>query len=46
MTGTMFTAFVVAWAAILLLAYLMYRVELMGKRIDTSLRELREALGA
>jgi heme exporter protein C len=46
MTGTMFTAFVVAWAAIMLLAYLMYRVELMGKRIDTSLRELREALGA
>jgi heme exporter protein C len=46
MTGTMFTAFCVAWAAILLLAYVMYLVELMGKRIDGSLRELREALGA
>jgi heme exporter protein C len=46
MTGTMFAAFCVAWAAILLLAYVMYLVELMGKRIDGSLRELREALGA
>ena len=46
MTGTMFAAFCVAWAAILLLGYVMYRVELMGKRIDGSLRELREALGA
>jgi heme exporter protein C len=46
MTGTMFAAFCVAWAAILLLAYVMYRVELMGKRIDGNLRELREALGA
>jgi heme exporter protein C len=44
MTGTMFAAFCVAWAAILVLAYVMYRVELMGKRIDGSLRELREAL--
>jgi heme exporter protein C len=44
MTGTMFTAFCVAWAAILMLAYLMYRVELAGKRTDASLRELREAL--
>ena len=42
----MFAAFCVAWAAILLLGYVMYRVELMGKRIDGSLRELREALGA
>jgi heme exporter protein C len=46
MTGTMFAAFCIAWAAILLLAYVMYLVELMGKRIDGSLRELREALGA
>jgi heme exporter protein C len=44
MTDTMFAAFCVAWAAIGLLAYVMYRVELMGKRIDGSLRELREAL--
>jgi heme exporter protein C len=46
MSGTMLAAFCVAWAAILLLAYVMYLVELMGKRIDGSLRELREALGA
>jgi heme exporter protein C len=46
MTNTMFAAFLVAWAAILLLAYLMYRVELAGKRVDASLRELREALGS
>jgi heme exporter protein C len=44
MTGTMFAAFCVAWAAILALAYVMYRVELAGKRIDASLRELRDAL--
>jgi hypothetical protein len=29
---------------VLLLAYVMYRVEVAGKRIDASLRELREAL--
>jgi heme exporter protein C len=46
MTGMMFAAFCVAWAAIGLLAYVMYRVELLGKRIDGSLRELREALTA
>jgi heme exporter protein C len=44
MTGAMFASFCVAWAAIGLLAYVMYCVELMGKRIDGSLRELREAL--
>lgn len=44
MTGTMFAAFCVAWAGILLLAYVMYRMELAGKRIDASLRELREVL--
>jgi heme exporter protein C len=43
MTATMFSAFCVAWAAILLLAYVMYRVELLGKRIDANLHELREA---
>ena len=44
MTGTMFAAFCVSWAAILALAFVMYRVELLGKHIDTSLRDLREAL--
>jgi heme exporter protein C len=44
MTGTMFTTFCIAWAAVLLLAFVMYRVEITGKRIDASLRELREAL--
>ena len=44
MTGEMFTAFCVSWAAITLLAYVMYRVELAGKRTDANLRELREAL--
>jgi hypothetical protein len=44
MTGTMFAAFCASWAAILALAFVMYRVELLGKRIDTSVRELREAL--
>jgi heme exporter protein C len=46
MTGTMFTAFCVSWVAITLLAYVMYRVELAGKRTDVHLRELREALTA
>lgn len=46
MTGTMFTAFCVSWAAVTLLAYVMYRVELAGKRTDVHLRTLREALGA
>jgi heme exporter protein C len=44
MTGSMFAAFCVAWAAVALLFYVMYRVELLGKRIDESLRELRDAL--
>jgi hypothetical protein len=44
MTGTMFVAFLVAWAAIVMLAYVMYRVEISGKRTDVHLRELREAL--
>jgi heme exporter protein C len=44
MTDTMFATFCVSWAAVLLLFYVMYRVELLGKRIDTNLRELREAL--
>ena len=45
MSGSMFLTFCVAWAAVTLLAYVLYRVELLGKRIDADLRELREALG-
>ena len=44
MTGSMFTTFVVCWGAVTLLAYVLYRVELAGKRLDLNLRELREAL--
>jgi heme exporter protein C len=44
MTATMFIAFCVMWAGVTLLAYVLYRVELLGKRIDADLRELREAL--
>jgi heme exporter protein C len=46
MTGTMFLAFCVAWIAITLLAYTLYRIELAGKRLDANLRELREVLSA
>jgi hypothetical protein len=46
MTGEMFFAFCVSWVSITLLAYVMYRVELAGKRTDANLRELREALGS
>ena len=44
MSATMFATFCVSWAAVTLLAYVLYRVELVGKRIDADLRELREAL--
>ncbi|MCZ7589249.1 MAG: cytochrome c biogenesis protein [Gaiella sp.] len=44
MTDSMFAAFCASWAAITLLAYVMYRTELAGKRTDLNLRELREAL--
>ena len=44
MTGSMFGTFLVCWAGITLLAYVMYRTELVGKRTDSNLRELREAL--
>jgi hypothetical protein len=40
----MFTTFLVCWGAVTLLAYVLYRVELAGKRLDINLRELREAL--
>jgi heme exporter protein C len=44
MAGSMFFVFCVSWAAILALASALYRIELAGKRLDASLRELREAL--
>ncbi|TML73257.1 MAG: cytochrome C assembly protein [Actinobacteria bacterium] len=44
MSGTMFVTFCVSWAAVTSLAYVLYRIELLGKRIDVGLRELREAL--
>jgi hypothetical protein len=44
MSAMMFTAFVVSWVAVTLLAYVLYRVELAGNRLDADLRELREAL--
>ncbi len=44
MSGEMFLAFCVSWAAVTLLAYVLYRVELLGKRLDADLRELRDAL--
>ena len=44
MSGSMFATFCVSWAAVTLLAYVLYRVELVGKRLDADLRELREAL--
>jgi heme exporter protein C len=44
MSGTMFATFCVSWASITLLAYAFYRVELLGKRLDSDLRALRELL--
>jgi heme exporter protein C len=44
MTGTMFATFCVSWVAVTFLAFVLYRVELLGKRLDGDLRELREAL--
>jgi len=44
MSGRMFASFSVSWAAMLLLAGTLYRVELAGKRLDSRLRELRELL--
>jgi heme exporter protein C len=43
MSGTMFAAFCVASAAMLSLALTFYSVELLGKRVDARLRELRAA---
>jgi heme exporter protein C len=44
MAGTMFATFCVSWAAMLVLASFLYRLELAGKRLDAQLRELRELL--
>lgn len=44
METSMFVAFCVSWLGIGLLAYLMYRVEIHGKRVDRRLRELRESV--
>ncbi|MFL5966781.1 MAG: cytochrome c biogenesis protein CcsA [Gaiellaceae bacterium] len=46
MSGRMFLAFCVAWAALVALAATLYHVELAGKRLDARLRELREVLAA
>ena len=42
MAHSQFATFVVCLAAMLALGYLLYRVELAGKRLDARLRELRE----
>jgi heme exporter protein C len=44
MAASMFFTFCVSWAAMLALASALYRIELVGKRLDASVRELREAL--
>jgi heme exporter protein C len=44
MSGTMFFAFCVSWAAMITLAATLYHVELAGKRLDQRLKELREVL--
>lgn len=44
MAASQFATFVVALIAMLALAYALYRVELLGKRLDARLKELRELL--
>ena len=44
MSWEIFTIFLISFAGMLALAATLYRVELAGKRIDASLRELRELL--
>ena len=44
MTGAQFFTFCVSWLAVLALFATLYQVELVGKRIDSHLRELRELL--
>src|SRR5207247_8104648 len=42
MTHMQFAAFCVSWAAVLMLVYVMYLIELAGKRFDVQLQDLRE----
>jgi heme exporter protein C len=42
--GSILVAYLVAQAAMLVLAYTLYRIEIAGKRLDLRLRELREVL--
>jgi len=44
MATSQLATFCVAWAAMLTLAYFLYRFELAGKRLDADLKELRELL--
>jgi heme exporter protein C len=44
MSTRMFVTFCLSWAAMTALFATLYRVELVGKRLDARLRELREAL--
>ncbi len=44
MAGSMFLTFCVSCAAMLSLAYTLYRVELLGKRLDADLKDLKELL--
>src|SRR5947209_5228982 len=44
MATSQLATFCVAWAAILALAYFLYRFELAGKKLDANLKELRELL--
>jgi heme exporter protein C len=44
MAGSQFGTFLVCLAAMVALGYLLYRIELTGKRLDARLRELRELL--
>ena len=44
MAGSQFFTFCVAWAAMISLFATLYNLELAGKRLDASLRELREIL--
>ena len=46
MAASMFLTFCVCWAGLLALASTMYRIELVGKRLDARLRELRELLAS
>jgi heme exporter protein C len=44
LADSMLLTFFVSWAALLALAGTLYRLELLGKRLDAELRELKEAL--